>query len=350
MKDLGQLAEVYGEPIEKVKEKYEQLLASRAAEFPSVGTELHERYAYNATISFLHKKKRGKVRVFEGMILACEGRVRDWDKREYERIRREVDRIGAEEAQKIGILNSRGEPIFGPSAGKRAGKAISNREFFEIEGFVLEKGADGKPIPKGFKMYVENAKLLSTVVLNKPVCFQAEVGRGSTDDVYTFNDVEATFFDYVERPSSPNFAMNTALAMYSTVPVGELLKMVRKEQIKNADGTTAEKILIDRHRVLVKDLILVGVYKNRGDASATLEFAHPDLLKWTIWVFFNAVKNEYEPVRDYTAHVYGSMYKIDEEKKEITLNGFGVWQDAAIRPKIPMGELKPEQVKMTFTL
>ena len=350
MQDLGVLANAFSVSPEEVKKIFDDIAAERRQDFPSLANELIESQAYSATISALHRKRHSKIRVFEGMFLSCNGKIKDYDKREYERIRNLVDRVGVPEAQKMGILNAKGEPIYGPTAKFNAGKPIPNRAYFEVGGTVIDEGSDGKPASKQFRMFVENPNLLPEVILNRPVRFDAEIGRSSNDDVYTLNDIEETAFEYPERDIDPNFAMNMAAAIYPTKPVVDMLSLVTKETIKNADGTTEEIPIVDKRRYLFKDLILVGVYKSRMDNSTTLEFAHPALLKWAIYVFINPVKNATEPVRDYVANVYGQMYKIDEEKKEITLNGYGVWQEASIRPKVPMGELKPENVKMTFTL
>ena len=351
MQDLGVLVTAFNESPDTVKKIYDDFVAERKQDFPSFSDDIIDNQAYSATISALHRKRHSKIRVFEGMFLSCNGKVKDYDRREYERIRREVERIGVEQAQKAGLLNPRGEPIYGPNAKFNAGKPIQNRAYFEVGGIVLEKNTEGKTESKQFRMFVENEDLLSKVVLNIPVCFQAEVGRSSNDDYYTLNDVEKTFFDYPERAGvDPNIAMTTAAAIYPGRPVKDMLTLVKKEKVVNFEGVTEEVPIVDKRRYLFKDLILTGIYKSRLDNSTTLEFAHSELLKWTIYVFINPVKNAIEPVRDYTANVYAQMYKIDEEKKEISLNGFGVWQDAAVRPKVPIGELNPEKVKMSFIL
>jgi len=349
--DLGVLSTAFNESPEEVKRIYDGIIAKRLADFPSIGNDLLEKQAYSATISVLHRKRHSKVRVFEGMFLSCNGKIKDYDKREYNRICREVARIGADQAQKAGLLNARGEPIYGPTAKFNAGKPIQNRAYFEIGGIVLEKTDEGKMATKPFRMFVDSVGLLPEVILNQPVCFKAEVGRASNDDVYTLNDTPETFFEYPVRENvNPNIAMDTAAAIYPGRPVAEILSLVKIEKTKLADGTEESVPNVDKRRYLFKDLILTGVYKSRLDNSTTLEFTHPALLKWTIYVTMEFVKTATEPVRDYTANVLAQMYKIDEANKEIHLNGFGVWQDSAIRPKVPMGELKPENVKMKFEL
>ena len=344
--DLGVLSSAFGVTDAHVKEVYAGILASRTKDFPSTSPDLLASQAYSATIATLHRAKHIKIREFNGMFLTC-GKLRDFDKREFQRIRQEVARIGVAEAQKKGILNSKGEPIHGPQSKFNAGKPVSNRAFFELGGVILEVNNAGKTVPRPFRMFTENEELLPTVVLNSSVGFSAEISRTSTDEIYTLNDVPDTKFIY-SKDVDPNFAMKISSAIYPSYPVSDMLKLMVKEKIKGTDGVEIEVPVIDRRKYLFKDLILTGVYKDRIGNGTTLEFASSALLGWSVYATISGVKNATEPVRDFDTNVYGQVVKIDEEKKEISLNVFGVWQDSSVRPKVPMGDLKPESVGIKF--
>jgi len=346
-KDLTPLAEGYETPIEVVQEKYDQFLAVRRKDFPGVDEAKQEQCAYQSLLAFLYRKVKGRVRVMEGMLFGCEGNIRDWERREYNRIRNAVNALGGsiEAAEKAGLVNARGEPIY--TSGKKIGQVVNDRAYFEVDGFVFEKD-----VPKAFRMFITNRDLLPTVVLNRPVKFTAEVSKNSGDGSSLFlNDVEKTYFEYFEKKEIPeNFAMNTAAGLYPVVPVKDLHTLITTTKTKDKDEKEVVTTKIDGRSWMIKDLVLVNVHKFASNSNALFEFTNPDLLKWGIFVYGNQVKTDCEPIKEYATNVLARMRKVDAENQEITLTGLGMWQEASVRPKVPMSEFNPNAVKITFKI
>jgi hypothetical protein len=341
-KEFSRLAENFGEDIAEIKERFSKAQAEIEATLGHKAKADKEQDAYNMVLAQLQRKYNTKIKIFDGIFLACDGRVNDIAKRKYEFLKSEALKMEKKDAIASGLINEKGKPIWPMESKYQAGKQIDPEDvFFTIHGIVVE---GNKMTPMTFR--ISNIELLEAVVLNKPVRFHASKGLYQTSGRMSLRSEPTTRFEYTESPES-NLAYRAARGRFSPdMPPKGLLDLWK--MVKEKDGS--EKMVLDRRFWLLQDVVISGIYKQRKDNQMYVDITHPDLLGWDIVVVYPMMKTDYELVRDRKADIYACMYQVSPEEKRIVMFGAGYWQDSEFRPKgaIPTPEVSGSTVTMKF--
>ena len=340
---LKKIAVHSGEPYEKVKERFDAFRKTNEAEMPSAPAAELDNCALDALLAANQRKNSSMVKSFSGMFLACDGKVNDWAKWNYEQTMMKIGKKTQEEAYAEGLVDSKGRPLYGKDKRFDAGKVIDPTDiFFEIFGTVLEHGKDSKELQMRFR--VTNIGLLRDVRLNTPVMFHASKNVGQTNGniVYLVSEPN-TIFNYDDATTcTPDMAMEWAEKRFPELDVDQLPSLYKIDIDK--DGK--ETIKTDKRLWLLKDLVISYIHKNRVGGRIMIELAHPDLLDWKVVVIYEKIDTAYDLVRDHRANLCGKLRSLDLDNKTIVLDGVGYWQLSSYRDKKPA--VDPANTRMSF--
>ena len=337
---LKKIADHNGDRYEKTKERFDAMKKSIAADTPSASEADLDICALDAMLGADQRKNNSMTRVFQGMFLACDGRVNDWAKRDYEKVMLQIGNKTQEQAYAAGLVNSKGRPLYQADKRYDAGKVIDpTNVYFEIWGTVLEHG---KQVHMRFQ--VTNIGLLRDVCLNVPVIFHASrsVGHGNGNIIYLASEPNTVFNYDGATACPPDMALEWAETRFPDLSVDQLPNLYKIDTDKDGKETTK----VDRRFWLLKDLVVSFIHKNRVGGRIMYEFTHPDLLGWTVVAIADKIDTAYDLVRDHRANICGRLRSLDLDNKTIVLDCVGGWQLSSYRAKKPPAD--PADVRMVF--
>jgi len=276
--ELAKLASAFSEPIDKIKERFEASKEHVAKNSPDASQELVVSCALDAVLAQLQRKYNSKVRVFEGMFLACDGYVNT---------------------------------------------AAQKEASFLIHGIIIERN-----VIIEMTLYVTNTSLLNEVILNKPVRFNASRSIYQSSLRMLLRSEQNTRFEYfVMEDNPPDTAMMLASSRFNRLLPADLPTLLKTE--KDKDDKDIQKL--DKGPWLLQNVIISNILKHRRNDQTYIEITHPDLLGWDITAIFRPIKSDYELVRDKRADLLVKVYRLDIDKKQVVMYGSGYWQKAEFR-------------------
>lgn len=337
---LKKIASHSGETYEKVKEQFDAFRKTAETETPTAPATELDNCALDALLAANQRKNSSMVKSFSGMFLACDGRVNDWAKWNFDQVMIKIGKKTQEQAYAEGLVDSKGRPLYSKDKRFDAGKVIDPTDiYFEIHGMVLEHS---KEVQMRFR--VTNIGLLRDVRLNTPVIFHASknVGQTSGNTIYLVSEPN-TVFNYDDAAiCAPDMAMEWAEKRFPELAVDQLPSLYKID----IDKEGKEIIKTDKRLWLFKDLVISYIHKNRVGGRMMVELTHPDLLDWKVVVIFEKTETAYDLVRDHRANICGKLRSLDLENKTIVLDGAGYWQLSASRARKSAAD--PSKTRIMF--